>query len=181
MRWQMKNIPNILSSIRILLVPVFVAVFLSGGENCQLWAAAIFLAASLTDFLDGYLARRYNCISDLGKILDPAGDKLMTISMVVCLALRHVIPAWIPWFYAVKEILMVSGSLIWHSRLDNEVPSSNLMGKTATFVLFVVGVALMALPLPPAAANALIVLTVILSLAALISYTVTLSHKFKRN
>lgn len=175
----MKYLPNILSSIRILLVPVFVAVFFLGGEHGQLWAAGIFLAAAATDFLDGYIARRFKCSSNLGKILDPAGDKLMTLAMVICLAVRRIIPAWIPWFFGVKELLMVCGTLLMSGKQDRQVPPSNLLGKTATFAIFGVGVALMVFPLPSSAANGLILLTVILSLAALISYTVSFSRLIK--
>lgn len=177
----MKKLPNILSSIRILLVPVFVAVFFLGGEHGQLWAAGVFLAAAATDFLDGYLARRFSCTSNLGRILDPAGDKLMTLAMVICLAVRHIIPAWIPWFYGVKEVLMIGGSLLTSGKHIKHVPASNIFGKTATFALFGVGVALMVFPLPAAVADVLITLTVILSLAALISYTAGFSKLVKKH
>lgn len=177
----MKNLPNILSSIRILMAPVFVLVYFAGVPNAHLWAAAVFLAAALTDFLDGFIARRYGCISNLGKVLDPAGDKLMTLSMVSCLAVDGIIPGWMPWFFLAKEILMTFGSVFYRSRISSQMPGSNIIGKTATFALFCVGLSLMLFKVSGKAAYALMGVTVILSLAALISYAVTFLTIWRKN
>ena len=177
----MKNIPNILSTIRILLVPVFVLVFFSGTENAHAAAALVFLAASVTDFLDGYIARRFNFITNLGKILDPAGDKLMTLAMVICLAIEGTIPGWIPCFFGSKEVLMAAGGIFIHGRITREMPSSNFLGKTATFVLFCVGVVLMLFDVPPAFALGMIIVTVLLAAAAFISYIVMFAEIWKKH
>lgn len=97
----MKNIPNILSIIRICLVFVFIAMFFSGNIY---GALIVFLVAGATDVIDGYLARRNNWITNLGKILDPLADKLMQCTVLVCLYIGKYIPWWfvIPFF--VKEI-----------------------------------------------------------------------------
>lgn len=168
----MKNIPNLLSALRILMVPAFVLVFFHGGEHAMYWAALIFLLAAVTDFLDGYIARRFNFITNLGRILDPAGDKLMTLAMVTCLALRGIIPGWIPWFFLVKEILMTAGGFLLSGRVTEEMPASNIVGKTATFVLFGVGAALLIFPMPPAVAEILIAAAVVLAFAAFVSYII---------
>ena len=99
---KLKNIPNILSVIRILLVFVFVWLFFALEKPYV--ALLIFLIAGLTDVVDGYLARRNNWVSNLGKILDPLADKLMQCTVLVCLYIRHYIPIWfvIPFF--VKEL-----------------------------------------------------------------------------
>ena len=78
-----RQIPNILSAIRLLAVPVFVAVFFSDIANANIWALVIFVAAELTDILDGYLARRNGWITDVGKILDPLADKLMQAAAII--------------------------------------------------------------------------------------------------
>lgn len=176
----MKHLPNILSGFRIALVPLFVAVWRLGGEYGRLWAAGVFLLAAVTDFLDGYLARRYNAISNLGKILDPAGDKLMTLAMVLCLSLDGIIPRWIFWFYLTKEGLMAAGGLLVRATGEKNVPPSNFAGKTATFVLFCTGAALMIFRLPPTAARALMILAVLVSLTALFSYVPSLLALLKK-
>lgn len=98
---KLKNIPNILSFIRICLVFVFVAFFF----NEKIFAALIvFLVAGATDIVDGYLARKYNWITGLGKILDPVADKLMQCTVLVCLCIGGYIPAWFAAVYFLKEL-----------------------------------------------------------------------------
>ncbi len=98
---KLKNIPNILSVIRICLVFVFVALFFT---DHVIAALIIFLIAGATDIIDGYLARKYNWITNLGKILDPVADKLMQCTVLVCLYIGKYIPLWfvIPFF--LKEL-----------------------------------------------------------------------------
>lgn len=168
----MKHIPNLLSALRILMVSAFVLAFFYGGENAMYWAALIFLLAAVTDFLDGYIARRFDSVTALGKILDPAGDKLMTLAMVACLAVREIIPGWVPWFFLTKEILMTAGGFLLSGCVTEEMPASNIVGKTATFFLFAVGVVLLTLPVPPAAARILIGTAVLLAFAAFVSYII---------
>ena len=107
---KLKNIPNILSVIRICLVFVFVAVFF----NDQIYAALfIFLLAGATDVVDGYLARRNNWVSSLGKILDPFADKLMQCTVLVCLAIKNYIPLWFVIPFIAKEIaLLLLGAIV---------------------------------------------------------------------
>lgn len=98
---KLKNIPNILSIIRICLVGVFVALFF----NDKIIAALIvFLVAGATDIVDGYLARRYNWITNLGKILDPLADKLMQCTVLLCLYIGKLIPIWFVIPFLLKEI-----------------------------------------------------------------------------
>ncbi len=106
---KLKNIPNILSVIRICLVFVFIALFFSGEVY---WALFIFFLAGATDVLDGYLARRNQWITNLGKILDPFADKLMQCTVLICLLIKDYIPLWfvIPFF--VKELFTLLIGLI---------------------------------------------------------------------
>ena len=102
-KFEMKNIPNVLSVIRILLVFVFVVVFFSPLN--KLWALIVFLTAGATDVVDGFLARRNNWITDLGKVLDPFADKLMQCTVLVCLCIEKVVPIWFLVIYFAKELL----------------------------------------------------------------------------
>ena len=99
---KLKYIPNILSVIRIFLVFVFVYLFFALTEPYV--ALLIFLLAGATDVLDGYLARRNNWITNLGKILDPVADKLMQCTVLVCLCIKAYIPFWFMLPFFIKEI-----------------------------------------------------------------------------
>ena len=100
---KLKNIPNILSIIRIILVFVFVAVFFVADS--PVWALIIFLTAGATDVVDGYLARRFNWITNLGKILDPFADKFMQCTALVCLCIKNFVPLWFVIVFFAKVLL----------------------------------------------------------------------------
>lgn len=99
----MKNIPNILSVIRICLVFVFVILFFS--PISKIWSLVVFLTAGATDVVDGFLARKNNWITDLGKVLDPFADKLMQCTVLVCLCIESVVPIWFLLIFFAKELL----------------------------------------------------------------------------
>ena len=130
---KMKNIPNILSAIRILLVFVFVFVFFVC--NSPIWALIIFLTAGATDIVDGYLARRFNWITNLGKILDPFADKLMQCTVLVCLWIKHIVPLWFVLPFFAKEIFtLIIGLIVIRRRSVNVV--SKWYGKFAVCLFY---------------------------------------------
>lgn len=131
-----KQIPNILSTVRLLMVPLFAWIFFSDIQNSGFWAVAVFIAAGLTDVLDGYLARHNNWITDVGKILDPLADKLMQFTAFVCLAVRNRFLLWLVILVAVKECSFLIGGLIIRKE-KNFVVASKWYGKMATFVITV--------------------------------------------
>ena len=88
------NLPNKLTILRILLVPVFVAVILSHMKNAFFIAALIFALASITDFLDGYIARKYNLVSDFGKLMDPLADKILVCAALITMVELQILPSW---------------------------------------------------------------------------------------
>ena len=106
---KMKHIPNILSIIRIGLVFVFIALFFT---NHIYTALMVFLLAGATDVLDGYLARRNNWVSTLGKILDPFADKLMQFTVLICLYIKDFIPLWFVLPFVIKEVFTLLAGLI---------------------------------------------------------------------
>ena len=85
------NLPNKLTTMRMALVPVFIVLYLM---DYHYTAAAVFIAASLTDFLDGHLARKHNLVTNFGKIMDPLADKLLVASALVCMVQTGVVPGW---------------------------------------------------------------------------------------
>lgn len=88
------NLPNQLTIGRILLVPVFVIVILSGMKNALFISAIIFAIASLTDFLDGHIARKHNLISNFGKLMDPFADKLLVSAALITMVELNLVPSW---------------------------------------------------------------------------------------
>ena len=127
------NIPNILTIIRFLIIPVF-AYFLCAREFIT--AAALFVAAGVTDVLDGYIARKFNLVSSWGKIADPVADKLMQLTALLILSVvMNIIPIEFLIIILLKEILMGVGALILYKQ-DNYVVSANWYGKLTTVVFY---------------------------------------------
>ena len=124
------TIPNVLTMLRIVLIPVFVAVFFNTPrEQDRIAALVIFAVASITDMFDGMLARKLNQITDFGKLFDPLADKVMVITALICQAVHGVFP-WIAIIIvAAKELIMLLGGLFMLSR--DVVVYSNYVGKTA--------------------------------------------------
>ncbi len=127
-----KYLPNILSVIRLCMVPVFVILFLNGNIPA---AVIVFILAGATDVLDGYIARRFNCTSTLGKVLDPLADKLLQLSAFLCLWYRDYVPFWMPLIYFAKELATAIGALVIF-RKTKFVVKSNFFGKLATVLVF---------------------------------------------
>ncbi|MDR3295369.1 MAG: CDP-diacylglycerol--glycerol-3-phosphate 3-phosphatidyltransferase [Clostridiales Family XIII bacterium] len=86
-----KNLPNQLTMLRVVMIPVFIVCLMTGHAVIS---AVIFAAAAATDALDGHIARKYNLISNFGKLMDPLADKLLVVSALVCLVELGEIPAW---------------------------------------------------------------------------------------
>jgi len=152
-------------------VPVFIAVYFSDNSDLKLYAVLIYVFAALSDFLDGFLARKYKVSSNLGKLLDPLGDKLMTIAVMVCITIDGLIPFWAVTVAGVKEILMGVGGIVLHKKARTELLPANLIGKTSTVVFFLVCVTLMLFrELPGWAAITMISAAIGLTFIALASY-----------
>lgn len=137
------NLPNALTLMRIFLVPI-VVVFLLTVEikNWALWGASLFLAAALTDLLDGYLARRRKQVTTLGRLLDPIADKLLISSALISLVQLRIVPPWMVVIIIGRE-LAVSGlrSIAAHEGFSIEVSTLG-KGKMVTQVAAVVGLIL---------------------------------------
>lgn len=120
------TVPNALSLIRLFLVPVVVLLLLAGVD---LVAAAVFLVAAVTDFFDGWLARRGGS-TRLGRILDPLADRLMLSSVAVVLAVRGLLPVWAVAVLVGRDLLALVGGLLLGNRIR-----VNWVGKAATALL----------------------------------------------
>ena len=127
------NLPNLLTIIRFLLVPVMSYFLVS--RNFTL-AIIIYILASVTDVLDGFIARKYNMITKLGKFLDPMADKLLQFSALLGLWVVGIIPFWITLIFFLKEIFMGLGAIKLLKNRDVVVPSK-WFGKMSTVFFFV--------------------------------------------
>lgn len=163
------NIPNLLSLLRLGLVPVFAAIFFSSLPNAHSWAALVYAVAFATDIADGYIARRFDMITKLGRVLDPLADKLMTFTVIICVALDGSIPMWAIAVFFCKEALMGLGGLVMYRKIKDVRPS-NWWGKTSTGVFFVVLAALVLFPIPRPWSTAMISFALGLTVIALLRY-----------
>lgn len=173
------NVPNVLTMLRLALIPVFVALFATGHDKLALLT---FLIASFTDFLDGYLARKHHQITNFGKLMDPVADKVMVCTALLCQGVAGVFP-WIAIVIVMaKELLMVIGGAFMLKR--GIVVYSNLLGKSAQ-VSFILALtlsfyhqefALWRFPLD----RVLLWLSVALALCAMIDYAIGAVRKLRQ-
>ena len=164
------SIPNLLSLLRLVLVPVFAVVFFQPAPDAHRWAVLIYLTAFLTDVADGWIARHFNQITKLGRILDPLADKLMTFTVILCITAAGIIPLWAVVVFFLKEAAMGVGALSMYHKTEDVIPS-NWLGKVSTGVFFVVCALLVLFPgIPSPWATGLITLALALTILAFVSY-----------
>lgn len=107
------NLPNKLTMMRVFMIPVFVLFMLVNITPYDNWIAlTIFIIASLTDLLDGKIARKYNLVTNFGKFMDPLADKLLVCSAMICLVAMNLIPAWIVIVIIAREFIISGFRLI---------------------------------------------------------------------
>lgn len=126
------TLPNVLSAFRLALVPVFLGLIL---VRLDLLALVVLVISSVTDFLDGLVARRWNQISRLGQLLDPAADRLFILAALVGLSIRQVLPLWFVIVIVAREVFLAGiGLFLLHHRFA-ALPVHRI-GKLATFSLY---------------------------------------------
>ena len=131
------NVPNTITVIRFCLVPLFIVAFFSSAEASLQYSVYIFIAAGVSDVLDGYIARKYQMITKWGQAMDPLADKLMQITVLICFTIKKIIPMWAVSVIGIKELLMIGGSLYLYFNKQEIVIPSNKYGKFATIVFYV--------------------------------------------
>lgn len=170
------TIPNILTLLRIVLIPLLVFVFFEYYEQKPFLPAVIFAVAAITDLFDGFIAKRFNMISDAGKVLDPLADKLFLNTMPLCFVIKAggLIITLLLIINVVKEIyLITAGTLLYKRKF---ILSSKFIGKAATFVLNLGIIFYFFVPYLKElqiVAESLFVLGLVLSLSSAVYYTVT--------
>lgn len=142
------TIPNLLCYFRILLVPAFLYVFSNAvTREDYLFAAGIILIGGITDFLDGFIARKFNMITQLGKLIDPVADKLMQLAIIAVLAIKFPLMRLLIILFLIKESSMLIGNLYAMKTAHRKLDGAKWFGKLSTAVFYVVSVLLIADPL----------------------------------
>ncbi len=127
-----KYVPNILTIIRFLLIPLIIIFAIQGNFIATIIVLTI---SGLTDILDGYIARRFNFITDFGKLIDPLADKATQIALLGTLAIEKIIPIWILLIVIFKEFIMIAGASFLYGK--ELVVSSKWYGKLATVLFYI--------------------------------------------
>ncbi len=128
----LKHIPNILTVIRLLLIPVIVVFIFIGNYTS---AFVFFTISGITDIADGCIARKFNLISNFGKLMDPLADKLTQIATLASLVFTNIIPVWILLIVFLKEFIMICGASFLYGK--DVVVYSRWYGKLATVLFYI--------------------------------------------
>lgn len=131
------NLPNKITIMRIILIPIYLLVFYSNMDNRLLISGLIFLLAGISDLVDGYIARKYDLTTDLGAVLDPFADKLMSFAVLISFTTMKLIPPWVLIAIGIKEIFMIIGSAVSILYHKNTVVHANYYGKFATISFYI--------------------------------------------
>ena len=165
------NLPNKLTLFRIFLIPVFILVMLFNIPSKYLIACVIFIVASITDAMDGHIARKHNLITDFGKFMDPLADKLLVCSALICMIELRELPAWMVIIIISREFI-ISGFRLVAS--DNGVViAASYWGKFKT-TFQMIGVVLLIFNIPALSMVTTIVIWIALALTviSLVDYVV---------
>ena len=167
------NLPNKLTMARVIMIPFFVIFMLTGwgGEASKWISLAIFIVASLTDLLDGHIARKHNLVTNFGKFMDPLADKLLVCSAMICLVELGRIPAWIVIVIISREFIISGFRLIASD--NGRVIAASYWGKFKTVSqMFMIIFLILDLPGHTAVMieTVLIYLALILTVVSLIDY-----------
>lgn len=175
------TIPNLLSLFRLVLIPVYVVIYLNAtGPNDYFLAAAILAVSCLTDMIDGKIARHFNMITTLGKILDPLADKATQFTLIVCLAMKHVIIRYMVVLFFIKEVFQLVAGLI-SIRKGKMLKGALITGKICTTVLFISLILMVLMPgLPEKAITIISLIDIGFLLISFVDYFLTYLFGKKR-
>jgi len=174
------SIPNVLSMIRLALIPLYIAIYLNAKTNFHYYVSAGILAVScLTDLIDGKIARHFDMITTVGKVLAPFADKATQFTLILCLAIRRNLPllwALIALFVAKESFQLIAGSLIL--RKGKILSGAVLPGKICTAMLFITLVLMIMLPaLPDRTINIIAIIDGAFMIVSFIAYILVYAGK----
>lgn len=140
------TIPNMLSLFRLVLIPVYIVIYLNATTTREYFLAGTILAVScLTDMIDGQIARHFNMISNVGKVLDPIADKLTQLALTLCLSIKYPILRSVLVLFVAKEAFQTMAMVMMYRR-GKVLPGSLMPGKLCTTVLFLSFIVMVLIP-----------------------------------
>ena len=175
------TIPNFLSLFRLVLIPVYVHIYLNATDDSQYLLAGTVMALScITDLIDGKIARHFNMISNVGKVLDPLADKFTQLALILCLSARYPILYPVLALFLVKEFFQLFVFII-HFRKGQALSGALMAGKICTTVLFTSLIALVLFPnMNPVAVDLIVLADAGFLLFSFISYILAYYGKNKK-
>ncbi len=165
------NLPNKLTIARVIMIPFFVLFLLSGlaGPASKWIALAIFIIASLTDLLDGHIARKHNLVTNFGKFMDPLADKLLVCAAMICLVEMGKLPAWIVIVIISREFIISGFRLIASD--NGRVIAASYWGKfKTTFQMLMICLMIADIPALSIVTSAVMWIALILTVVSLVDY-----------
>jgi CDP-diacylglycerol--glycerol-3-phosphate 3-phosphatidyltransferase len=172
------NLPNFLTVLRIMLVPVLVVALLGNTPSGDVLAAVVFVLASLTDFVDGYLARSRGSITTFGKLMDPLADKLLIVAALLALVSLNRLPAWVAMVIIARELAVTV--LRMGATQAGVVMGASMFGKVKTCLQIATILAVIAVHGQPLWVSLLIYLTVVVTVLSGLDYCFGLRRRMQQ-
>ncbi|MCK4766550.1 MAG: CDP-diacylglycerol--glycerol-3-phosphate 3-phosphatidyltransferase [Candidatus Aminicenantes bacterium] len=177
------NAANVITILRIILVPIFLVILLTEMENKEIFAVIVFIIAAISDALDGYIARKYDQVTELGKFLDPLADKLLIAGALLALVHLGKVETWVATVIILREIF-ITGFRFYFLVKDSMFSASWLAKKKTTFQLVSVSLIILSEKLPYReivfqAATILLYMAVILTIYSGVEYVLKYSNALK--
>ena len=165
------TVPNLLSLFRLSLIPVYVRIYVNAATDSSYLQAGVLMAIScLTDIVDGRIARQFNMISKVGKVLDPLADKLTQLALILCLTAKYSVLYPVLAFFLVKELFQLF-LFLFHIRRGKTLSGALPAGKVCTTILFISLIALVLFPrIDPRVVNGIVLTDLAFLLNAFICY-----------
>jgi CDP-diacylglycerol---glycerol-3-phosphate 3-phosphatidyltransferase len=172
------NLPNLLTVARIMLVPVLVVALLGNTPSGDVLAAVVFALASLTDFVDGYLARARGSITNFGKLMDPLADKLLIVAALISLVSLHRLAAWVAMVIITRELAVTV--LRMGATQAGVVMAASMFGKVKTCLQIATILAVIAVHDQPAWVSLLIYVTIVVTVLSGLDYFFGLRRRMQQ-
>jgi CDP-diacylglycerol--glycerol-3-phosphate 3-phosphatidyltransferase len=172
------NLPNLLTVLRIMLVPALVVALLGNTPDGDVIAAIVFALASLTDFIDGYLARARDSITTFGKLMDPLADKLLIVAALISLVSLHRLAAWVAMVIITRELAVTVLRLA--ATQAGVVMAASMFGKVKTCLQIAAILAIIAVHGHPLWVSALLYATVVVTVLSGLDYFFGLRRRMQQ-